>query len=188
MFSFTDTAGALALPVFGFYMLIACNFLKELFGCRLQTLLDKSMYAKHVLAFVLLYFLIILAVPENADQNALHNLGVAAVVYIWFVITTHTSFWVMLVVLLLLLGAYLASAAKKRHDTHKDKKAAKSAETWQNVLAATAMLLSVMGFFHYVSAKRAEYGKRFTWTRFLAGGTQCATKTPVNVLSPPPTL
>lgn len=177
MSSLSATVERLALPVFAFYMLVACNFVKEVTGCGLQTVLDGNMFAKHALAFLLLFFLVVLASPDTAGDRIVRNLLVSAAVYAWFVVTTRCNAWITLVVLALLLASYVASLSK-RHNDGKDDAAARRAARAQRWLALAALAVSAAGFLLYVVEKRREYGRDFTWTRFFSGNLHCRRFTP----------
>jgi hypothetical protein len=57
--------GDLALPVFAFYMLILSNFLGETLGCNLQKIMRYNMFAKHLVGYSLLLFLVIFSDEAN---------------------------------------------------------------------------------------------------------------------------
>jgi len=57
------------VSVFALYLLIFCNFTKELIGCKFNYILDSNIYYKHFIAFILLLFLIILIDEENINKN-----------------------------------------------------------------------------------------------------------------------
>lgn len=167
-----------ALPVFAFYLLVACNYTKEIFGCGLQTVLDQSMIAKHAVAFLLLFFLIVIINPDYADKEILKNLLISMVVYAWFLITTRTPFPFMMVVLVLLIASYIASVAKKRNETEKKEEEKVRAAWWQEKLALAAFIISIIGFVLYAIEKKKEYKSKFEWVKFFSGNLECRKYTP----------
>lgn len=168
-----EATSALALPVFAFYMLVLCNFLPQIVGCRLQNVMNENMWAKHAVGFILLLFLIVFANPEDADRRIVLNVAIAAAVYAWFVATTRCPFSIMMVVLLLLLGSYLAKVSKERQERQNDEAQARSMRAIQNALALAALALSFIGFFLYAAEKKLEYKQRFSWLEFLKGNAKC---------------
>lgn len=174
-----EIVGEVALPVFAFYLLVACNYTKEIFGCGLQSVLDNSMIAKHVVGFLLLFFLIVLINPDYADKHVIRNLVISFTIYVWFLITTRTPFPVMILVLVLLLASYIASIAKKRHETEKHELERKNADRWQKSLSMTAFIISIIGFVFYAIEKKKEYKSKFEWLKFFSGNLQCRKFTPV---------
>lgn len=168
-----------ALPVFAFYLLVACNYVKEIFGCRLQNVLDKSILAKHAVGILLLFFLVVAVNPENADRRLPWNLLVTVGIYAWFLVTTRTPFPVMAAVLLLLLGSYIASIARTREEADEQRqREAKRAKLFQYVLAYTALAISVVGMLVYMVEKRREYGAKFDLVKFFSGNLACRGYTP----------
>jgi len=173
-----DIVAEVALPVFAFYLLIACNYIKEIFGCRLQHVLEKNMYAKHMIAFLLLFFLIVIINPDYADRDIVRNILMSIGIYIWFLITTRAPFYIMIMVLILLIASYIFSITKKRNEKDKNEEGAKQAENWQNGLAYTALGLSIVGFVIYTIEKKIEYKSDFSWIKYISGGVECRNFTP----------
>ena len=173
-----ELVGDLALPVFAFYLLVASNFLAQVFGCRLQNVLGTSMIAKHAVGFLLLLFLIVIVNPENADREMVKNIGIAAVIYTWFYLTTRSPVEVMFAVLVLLLAAYLSGLSRQRAEKEGKVEEARSARLRQNIFAGMALGASLFGFGIYTVEKRREYQKAFSWTKFFSGTTACRNYTP----------
>jgi ABC-type multidrug transport system fused ATPase/permease subunit len=165
--------GSLSLPVVAFYLILLCNFIKETAGCPLQNALNNSMIAKHMVGLILLFFLVVYTNPEYADKHIVRNIAITLAIYAWFWITSRTHLYIILPVLLLLVASYILSISRKRHESEKNEKVAKRAKTWQNALALTALILSVLGALFYLFEKRREYKEDFLWYRFLAGNMEC---------------
>ncbi len=174
----TSIVSEVGLPVFAFYLLVACNYVKEIFGCNLQTILDTNMYAKHTIAFLLLFFLVVIINPDYADTGIVKKIMLSVGIYIWFLITTRTPFYIMIPVLILLIGSYIASISKKRNESEKNEKDAEYASKWQDGLAYTALGLSILGFIIYVFEKKREYTNQFSWLKFFSGNIHCSKYTP----------
>lgn len=167
-----------AMPVFAFYLLVACNYTKEIFGCQLQRVLDQNMIAKHIIGILLLFFLIVVIQPENADKEILRNVLFTFGIYVWFLMTTRIPIYMLIVVFLLLLGIYLLSISKKRYEKEENKEAIERTEKFQKVITWMALILSLMGFGMYTYEKRLEYGKKFEWIKFFSGTSRCKGYTP----------
>lgn len=174
-----NEVGNVALPLFAFYLLIFCNFTANIIGCRLQELLVNSMLFKHLISFVLLFFLIVLVNPDLQGKDIPILFGFSVAIYIWFLLTTHSPIYIIILVLILLLSSYLVGTIKS--NLAKDKKNEKTVNTLQlvqNLLAIIALALSVIGFVIYTFEKRIEYGSEFSWGTYLAGTTTCKRYTP----------
>lgn len=177
-FTFNEV-GNVALPLFAFYLLIFCNFTANIIGCRLQELLVNSMLFKHLISIVLLFFLIVLVNPDLQGKDIPILMGFTMAIYIWFLLTTHSPIYIIILVLILLLSSYLVGTIKS--NLAKDKKNEKTVNTLQfvqNILAIIALALSVIGFTIYTFEKRMEYGSNFSWMTYLTGTTTCKRYTP----------
>jgi hypothetical protein len=171
--------GNVALPLFAFYLLIFCNFTANIIGCRLQELLVNSMLAKHIISLMLLFFLIVLVNPDLQGKDLPILFGFSVAIYIWFILTTHSPIYIIIIVLILLLSSYIIGTLKSNYS--KDKKQEKLVNTLQfvqNILAIVALSFSVIGFVIYTFEKRMEYDKDFSWITYLAGTTTCKRYTP----------
>jgi len=167
-----------ALAVIGFYLVIASNFLKELVGCHLQEVLNKNMFAKHLLGFLLLVILVVAFNPINSNLKIIQILLLAVVVYLWFIITTrsHYSFTVMTLIALLIV--HILESSKSKYTSPKDDKQIKLVERIQLSLIVTAMVINIVGFTIYAIEKKREYGDSFKFVEFVVGKPQCKNFTP----------
>ncbi len=162
----------LAVPVFAFYLLIACNFLPEIVGCRLKTILHNSMIAKHIIAIILLFFLVVTVNPTLSSgyiRAVLITLGV----YMWFFATTRSSLPVVFVTVALLLAIYVLNLVRTQLEASKDDVNAARCETAQKWIARGSIVISFVGFVSYFISKRIEYGHTFTLMKFVVGSKQC---------------
>jgi hypothetical protein len=169
----SNVLSGLSLPLFAFYMMVACNFTGDILGCRLRTLLSGDMLAKHAMGYVLLLFLVVAVTPENADKDFLRNAALSAAVYAWFVVTTRCPMLFTLGVLLLLLATYVLGATKRRSEAAGDAAATHRVAIVQATLCASSVALSLAGFAVYYAKKRARYGRAFRMRTFLIGVKRC---------------
>lgn len=168
----------LALPLFAFYLIVFCNFTKELVGCRLQYVLDKNIYAKHFIGFLLLFFLVIMVDPSNMEKNLLANVGYSLFIYILFVITTKISFTLMIPVLLLLLVCYIVATIAKKKKEEKKEEEYHNLKMMEKIAFVIMCLISIVGFIIYLVEKQREYGDKFSFSKFILGTPVCRNYTP----------
>ena len=181
----------LSVIVFAMYLLVASNYVAELFSCRLRTLLSQNMWAKHIVAFFLLLFLVVVVNPEYSSKQPVLVFAMSICVYIWFFVTCRTNFMVTLLILLFLMMAYVTSLFKSQYklraEETKDNKDPKLesniklANLLQSIFAYVALGLSVIGFVLYFVEKKLEYKNKFTISKFIVGETKCKNFTPNNV-------
>jgi len=163
------------ISIFLFYLLIFCNYTKELIGCKLNYYLSTNMYAKHLVAFLLLYFLIIVVDSDNIENTYLYNIGISFLIYILFIITTRIPYYIIILILILLIILYIINKLKKKEQD-------KNLETNNEVnkyfymelsLIFIIMILMSIGFIYYGLEKYCEYGKKFSILTFILGNTTC---------------
>ena len=172
-----ESLSIIAPSVFAFYMVVATNFLPEIIGCRMQHILKNSMLAKHIMAMILLFFLVVYVNPTNSDKKMVYNISLTLMIYAWFFMTTRSPFIIAVVSILLLLVVYILSTRKDRLKSENKKDEADVVEKVQNYLMVIAIVISTFGFVLYVLEKKAEYGKRFRIDKFLLGKLTCANYT-----------
>lgn len=165
----------LAPSLFAFYMIIACNFIPEIFGCKLQTLLRTNMLAKHITGFLLLFFLVIYVKPENVDKEILYNISLSSILYVWFFMTTRIPFVLLIFTIILLIVIYILDVRKNRLsiDTKKNEKEINDIETIQKLITYTIILITIIGFIYYYGQKKMEYKDNFELYKFLTGTIRC---------------
>jgi hypothetical protein len=207
-----DQIISMVTPIFAFYILIACNFLGPIFGCRLQHLLIGNMFAKHVIGFVALYFLIVTVSNDLSDNSLLKNLLLSIGVYIWFFITTRAPLNIMIFNIVLLCIIYILHIRYKRSEQLKQSKQSKEGDTGPSGMMATTppqegpvlsmgqynikmnthfyvlllitlnVITSIIGFGLYFREKRAEYKSAFKTSKFLLGTSTCRKYTPKSAI------
>ena len=166
------------------YLVISGNYLGNLFGCRVQQLFREEMWLKHLLGFFTAYFLIVLSTPpENYDS--LQTIGLSAVIYGWFFLTTkmHVKLWIPMI--LAALAAYALHVYKKQaltaaedKDPKQHKERLELVEKGQQVAILFAVIVTVLGVIAYYGEKRLEYGAEFDAWTFWTGVPECRFATP----------
>ena len=156
------------------YLLISGNYLNHLLGCRIHQILDETLWLKHLLGFMTTYFLIILAVPPDRYGHQ-ETLGFAAVIYVWFYLTTrmNATFWIpMITVATLAFFLHVFMSQRGIKDA-----VSKNAKMAQRVAILAAGILTLVGVVvHYGERKVAE-GPRFrAWEFWTEQARDCAAK------------
>ena len=165
----------LAPSLFAFYMIIACNFIPEIFGCKLQTLLKTSMLAKHITGFLLLFFLVIYVKPENVDKEIIYNISLSVILYLWFFMTTRMPFALLVLTIILLIIIYILDIRKTRlnEDAETNKKEINLIETSQKIITYGIIIITIVGFIFYFGEKKMEYRDKFEISKFFTGTVKC---------------
>jgi len=159
------------LPIFAFYLLIFCNYTKELIGCKLNYILDTNIYAKHIIAFLLLYFLVIIVDSENIENTYLYNFGITFIIYILFIITTRIPYYLIIIILILLIILYIINNIKKK-EIEKKNNIDKYFYMEISLIIIIFIFMSI-GFIYYGLEKYCEYGNNFSLFTFIRGNIKC---------------
>jgi hypothetical protein len=159
------------------YLVISSNYLGNLFGCRVQQMLNTNVYMKHLLGFFTTYFFIVLATPPEGSTN-MSLLGFAALIYGWFFITTKMSvtYWIPMILCVLL--AYFLYQYNRQEDESLRPEVKQRIQVVQSVLTTIAGILTVVGVVMYYGEKKLEYGPGFQPSEFWFGLPSCKNKTP----------
>jgi hypothetical protein len=166
--------------LFILYLVIASNFLPQTFSCRLQELMNTSMVAKHLFAFMtLIFFVVISNMKDSIDAGNIVLISV--VIYLWFLISTrvHLSVWIGLIILLGII--YLLQLYE---NILKDKNQSSNAVTIENIqvgkkiLSYFSLVVTLIGFIIYLGEKKLEYGNEFSYLTFILGNPKCKGYTP----------
>jgi hypothetical protein len=166
------------------YLVISGNYLGNLFGCRVQQLFREEMWLKHLLGFFTAYFLIVLSTPPE-NYTSLQTIGLTAVIYAWFFLTTkmHVKLWIPMI--LAALVAYALYVYKKQSlasaEGKEDPKVVEHrelVEKGQQVAVLFATIVTVLGVIAYYGEKKLEYGAEFDPWIFWTGVPECRFATP----------
>jgi cbb3-type cytochrome oxidase subunit 3 len=172
-----DNISELGVPLFALYLLIFCNFSKETLGCKLQYALDENMYFKHLMTFLLLFFLVILTDPKNADKDLLTSFGFTVLTYTIFIITTRTSFLFMIVIIVILLISYILNSIAKKKKEENNEEEYRKYKLVQNILFIILIIVGSTGFIIYAIEKYREYKDNFSLLKFIFGNPMCKNHT-----------
>lgn len=139
------------------YLLIACNFLGAVFGCKLQYFLWTNMIFKHIVGYLLMLFLIIFAEPRFRDTGKYVKAIIYSIIlYIWFILTTKTHIYVTFVIIILFMILYVLELWKNALNEKTDEETIKNLKTSQLYITIGAFIITIVGFFQYMMLKERE--------------------------------
>jgi len=157
---------------FAIYLIIACNFIGELFGCKFRQALQENMYLKHLFGFLTFLFLVILINVEVSNiNNLIIGIIYAIIFYIWFVLTTKTHILITIIVLLIFFIMYILTFKIKELEKNKNlnNKKIKKIKKINNILLLTGFIITIFGTYFYYILKNKELKKRnekFNYIKF----------------------
>lgn len=157
---------------FAIYLIIACNFIGELFGCKLRQLLTDNMLVKHFIGYLtLLFFAVLTNTNENTTtKDVIIASLISFILYIWFVLTTKTHLYVMIVIITLVFIMYVITIAKNNeiNDQQIDKY-----DIINYIILSVTVLITIGGVYSYMILKMKERGKSFNYYTFFIGKPKC---------------
>ena len=164
---------------FAIYLIIACNFIGELFGCKFRQALQESMLLKHLFGFLTFTFLVILiGVDISNIKNLISAIIFSVIFYIWFVLTTKTHIYITTIVLLIFFTMYILTFRIKELEKNKNlnNKEIEKIKKINNILLLVAFIITIIGVINYLILKKREFEKRkqkFSYLTFLIGKSNC---------------
>lgn len=170
--------------VIAFYLLVACNFLPQVLGCRLQELLYNNIWAKHAVGILTLNFLVVATSPDAG--GLLTNMGKTILIYTWFVLTTRLPEKLMLFNIFLLFCLYISFNSTNRLGSSPESAAAPPPspdddarmKALMHILVLSSIVCTFFGSLLYLSEKMREYEADFSIRRFITGSVKCRGFTP----------
>lgn len=165
--------------LFLLYLIIAGNYLGNLFSCQIQHILHTNLYAKHLIGLATLIFFVFLADPNAEIRPFKQQMLAVAVLYTWFILSTKTDATVMVTIWSLLFIGYLLTVYIEKKNTKEETIA--NINLLTNVRFATAVIaavITVIGMLIYMGEKKVEYGKKFRYLTFFMGKPDCRRFTP----------
>lgn len=160
---------------FALYLIIASNYIGDLFSCKFRELLSSSMLIKHFIGIIIFGFLVVLSGINLEEDNAILNgVLITIILYIWFLLTTRTHAYVTLLIVMLFLIMYIISYRIKY--LKEQKKSAKKLELINKYILIISGIITLLGVLNYGYLKRREVKSRnekFSIYKFLVGNVIC---------------
>ncbi len=151
----TDKLSTYGHNMFILYLTIAGSFIVSLVSCRFQNAIQNSLILKHVFGFMTLFFFAILASDNTSSPT--HHFLMAAVVYMWFVITTKTHVAVTFTIVGMLFLSYILNAyvlyfqqQLKQMPDETLLRRVKQLQTAQAVTQYIIVAITAVGFLHFL--------------------------------------
>ena len=179
---FGEKVGPLLSGMFILYLIVAGNYVGELFNCGLQDMLQNNYAVKHMLGFMTMYFFVTMLSPNiNWHQGIVA--GMTMVMYLIFVISNRTNPKVQIAALVMLFAVYILQVIRDQREQHIVNETdadvhADMVETNERIvkaqwgLAGAVVGLIIIGFVVYTGKKRLEFGREFSYVN-LFKGTMC---------------
>lgn len=169
--NFIPNANALLI----FILIISGNYLDDLLPCKVQKLMRNNLIMKHLVAFMILYFLTVLTIPE---LKSIKGIVSAVGLYILFLLSTKINYIAWAIMLFIYAIVYLMNIAigdlkkKINKSTTKEERELKekSIITMRRImswLVIVNMVIIVVGFIYYFGMKKMQHGNQFSLQQFF---------------------
>lgn len=172
------------IAIFTFLLIISGNFINNLFPCRIQTLFETNIYAKHFLGFFTLLFFETLTLREKYPISQL--LPYTFLVYFYFLLLTNTNsnIWITIFVaagMIYLLHLYREEIKTKTITNDEMENVIVTSERLNKIIKVLEVYIvaaTLFGFLVYMGQKKFEYKKKFNYMEFLFGHVMCKHDSP----------
>ena len=167
--------------IFVLFLIIAANYLGELFPCRVQNLLESNIYLKHIIAFLTLSFFVILTdTTSNYKSNEIFSISFT--LYILFIILARNNKVFFLINLVILAILYVMKLQLTDYEKNVDEKSNdifyERLIIIEKVLIVIFFVLLICGFLIYMGEKKIEYKNKFNFITFFFGKPSCKLNSP----------
>lgn len=158
-----------------FFLIVAGNFVADVYSCDLRKLLENNMEMKHIIAFLLLYVFVVLL--ELKELSPIHALLISLCIYILFILTMRSPLIITVINMFLIFIVYFINL---NYDYYYDKERNTSGKipfnidkqfikTVMLVILVTIVVLTFSGFFYQLRYTRNMYRKNWTLYKFILG-------------------
>ena len=177
--------------VFVLFLIIASNYIGELFPCRIQSLLVNNVYLKHFIAFLTLMFFVVLTDSSSQKKKFMVIFTDSIKLYfLWLLlINSDKKFFVLGLILLAIL--YILQLIKNDYINNKkineeineeinnkNKERLSLIKNIEKVIFLIFFIVLVLGFIIYMGEKKIEYKDKFKYITFIFGKPSCRGKSP----------
>ena len=177
--------------VFVLFLIIASNYIGELFPCRIQSLLVNNVYLKHFIAFLTLMFFVVLTDSSSQKKKFIVIFTDSIKLYfLWLLlINSDKKFFVLGLILLAIL--YILQLIKNDYINNKkineeineeinnkNKERLSLIKNIEKIIFLIFFIVLVLGFIIYMGEKKIEYKDKFKYITFIFGKPSCRGKSP----------
>jgi len=110
----TTTHGPILNGLFIFYVIVAANCITTMLSCDLQRILNDNMWVKNAIAFMTIYFSVILVnTTDDNEKQPMKLLMSTLLLYALFLVTTHCNFRYFVAAVVCMFVIYISHDFKK---------------------------------------------------------------------------
>jgi hypothetical protein len=175
--------------LFLLFTVITSGFITELLSCQIRYVLTTNIYARHVLAILMIFIFIMglggWSIDSKLDEmvandwtsgNVIETIIISISIYITFLISSKSQLVPNLIFFGLLLLLYLINTQrnfwKARNMISENTDAFMLYSTY--ILGGLSIITLFYGFINYINYQKIQYGNKFSWFYFILGGQKCS--------------
>lgn len=163
---------AIIKGIFLLILAISGNFIAETLGCKTQKLLKENMVVKHIVIFLIIYFVL----GFTSDEK-LHPLDIgknALFIWILFVLFTRMSLFFTIIVFILITFRYIISLTIEYYkEKEENSEFIESLKLMGDNMVYVIVVLILVGFILYTRKQYSEYYKDWSTYKFVFGVNKC---------------
>ena len=166
--------------IFLFIFIISGNYLGELLGCRLITLLKENIITKHLLGFLTLFLTLAFTVDLNKSLFKLFK--ISCILYIIFILSSKTTKYINYILMILFIISFIIILYKDRLRQKKNAKLLTKTEEqhlsyiyiYNSYILQILIIILIIGFIIYIGEQKRSNGNDFNYYTFFMGNTKCS--------------
>lgn len=172
--------------VFVLFLIIASNYIGELFPCRVQDLLSGNVYLKHFIAFLTLMFFVVLtdSSSQQKEFKIIFNNSIKLYILWLLLINNEKRFFIISLILLgiiyiiQLIKTDYEENIKQQKNIEYNKKVLTYIKNIEKMIYVIFFIVLILGFIVYMGEKKIEYKSKFNYFTFIFGKPSCRGKSP----------
>ena len=166
--------------VFVLFLIIASNYIGELFPCRVQDLLMHNVYLKHLISYLTLVFFVVLTdtALEKKKSNEIFIDSLKLYFVFLLLINCNKIFFTIALSLLGLIYIIRLIIQDYENGNLNDNYKLQLLNKIKKIIYTIFFIVLVIGFIIYVGEKKIEYKKKFRYLTFIFGKPNCKGKSP----------
>ena len=165
--------------LFALYLIIAVNFLGQLFSCHLQSLLYKNIYIDHLIGLCTLFFFVLLVQKQTTandyedEYSYFRYMLTTLFLYIVFICSLRLkdNYLVIFITLIAINFGIRGYIDSLNPDKFEDK--IKNLEIYSKISASISIIILIIGMYKYYIDKKKQYCNKFSHVIFLLGNKTC---------------
>lgn len=169
--------------VFVLFLIIASNYIGELFPCRVQDLLINNVYLKHFISYLTLLFFVVLTDTSLVKKKFKEIFIDSIKLYLIFLLLINCNKKFFVGALILLGAIYIIQLMKQDYkdeitDEYENSNKYKMLNKIERVIYILFFIVVIIGFIIYMGEKKIEYKNSFKYSTFIFGKPSCKGKSP----------